>query len=105
MARALCDGVAVDYGRLSPPDWYEGVARSVAARCDGRPWIAVLHSGGGSLAPAIAAASADLAGFIFVDAVLPHPGKSWIETVPGDRPWRGFCRPGTHGSAPTRRRG
>ena len=41
----------------------------------------VAHSGSGALAPAIAARSA-LAGVVFVDALLSHPGKTWFETVP-----------------------
>lgn len=81
---ALPDAIAVDYGGVSGPDWYEGVARRVAGRADGRPWIAVLHSGAGGFAPALATASTDLAGFIFVDAVLPYPGRSNIETAPDD---------------------
>lgn len=83
-ADALPDAIAVDYGGVSGPDWYEGVARRVAGQADGRPWIAVLHSGAGGFAPALATASTDLAGFIFVDAVLPYPGRSNIETAPDD---------------------
>jgi hypothetical protein len=82
MAEILPDAIVVDYGGVSAPDWYEGVARRVAAQSDGRPWIAVLHSGAGGFAPALASASMDLAGFIFVDAVLPYPGRSCLETAP-----------------------
>ncbi len=41
----------------------------------------VAHSGAGALVPAIEARTA-LAGTIFVDALLPHPGRAWFETVP-----------------------
>jgi hypothetical protein len=81
-ADALPDALAVDYGGVSGPDWYEAVARRIGVQADGRPWIAVLHSGAGGFAPALASAAADLAGFIFVDAVLPYPGRSNIETAP-----------------------
>jgi hypothetical protein len=49
---------------------------------DAEPWIAVLHSGAGGFAPALAAASARLEGLIFLDAVLPYPGRSWRDTAP-----------------------
>jgi hypothetical protein len=41
----------------------------------------IAHSNAGALVPAIAARAA-LAGVVFVDAVLPYPGRSWLETVP-----------------------
>ena len=81
-AEILPDAVIVDYGSVSAPDWYEQVAERVVAQIDGRKWIAVLHSGAGGFAPALKCASTSLAGFIFVDAVLPYPGKSCLETVP-----------------------
>lgn len=83
-AAALPGARVVDYGGVSGPDWYEGVAARAAAQADGEPWIAVLHSGAGGFAPAIANASRDLVGFIFVDAVLPYPGRSNLETAPPD---------------------
>ena len=83
-AAALPDAIACDYGGVSAPDWYDGMARRIVAQCDARPWIAVLHSGAGGFAPAIASAAAHLAGVIFVDAILPYPGKSYSETAPAD---------------------
>ena len=82
IARALPDAIAVDYSCVGGPDWYAGVGARVATQADAAPWIAVLHSGAGGFAPAIAAASERLAGFIFVDAVLPFPGRTWLETAP-----------------------
>ena len=82
IARALPDAVAVDYGGVGGPRWYAGVGARVATQADAAPWIAVLHSGAGGFAPAIAAASERLAGFVFVDAVLPYPGRTWLETAP-----------------------
>jgi hypothetical protein len=42
--------------------------------------ILVAHSGAGSLVPAIAERS-EIAGAIFVDALLPHPNRSWFSTI------------------------
>lgn len=80
VADLLPDAIAVDYGGVSGPDWYDGAARRVAAAMGEGPWIAVLHSGAGGLAPALAEAGA--AGLIFVDAVRPHPGRSLREVEP-----------------------
>ena len=74
MAAALPGAVAIDYGGVSGPDWYDGAARRIAAAMGEGPWIAVLHSGAGGFAPALAEAGA--AGLIFADAVRPHPGRS-----------------------------
>jgi hypothetical protein len=74
--------MAADYGGVAGPDWHEGAARRIAAAAGEGPWIAVLHSSAGAFAPALAAASASLAGFLFVDAVLPTPGQSWLDTAP-----------------------
>lgn len=82
LAAVVPGSVVVDYGGVSAPDWYEGVAQRVVRQLDGAPWIAVLHSSAGGFAPALAAASADVAGFVFVDAVLPHPGKSALDIAP-----------------------
>lgn len=82
LAGVLPDAVVADYGGVSGPDWYQGVARRISAFAESRSWIAVLHSGAGGFAPALAAASPDLTGFIHVDAVLPYPGQSCLATAP-----------------------
>ena len=46
------------------------------------PVVLVAHSGGGPLLPALAAVSGEVVGRVLVDALLPHPGRSWSETVP-----------------------
>jgi hypothetical protein len=58
------------------------LAREIAA--PGRePLTLVAHSGAGPLAPAlIEALSVRVAGVVFVDALLPHPGRSWFDTAP-----------------------
>jgi hypothetical protein len=81
-AAALPDAIAADYAPLEGPDWYGTAAGRVAAQAGEGPWIAVLHSGAGALAPALAEAARGLAGFIFADAVLPYPGKTCLETAP-----------------------
>lgn len=82
VAAALPDAVAADHGGVKGPDWYEGVAHRLALQADGRPWIGVLHSGAGGFAPSLARASRDLAGLVFADAILPHPGRSVLENAP-----------------------
>jgi hypothetical protein len=63
-------------------DFYRGLAVGMAAALGEAPSIVVLHSGAGALAPALEAASGSVQGFIFVDAILPHPGRSWFDTAP-----------------------
>ena len=46
------------------------------------PVVLVAHSGGGPQLPALAAATRGVVGMVLVDALLPHPGRSWSETVP-----------------------
>ena len=82
LAAALPGATAVDYGGVSGPDWYEGAAARIAAAMDAGPWIAVLHSGAGGFAPAIAAAARRLQGFVFLDAGLPYPGASIHSIAP-----------------------
>ena len=82
MAGQLPGALAIDYGGVSGPDWYAGAAARIAAQARGDRWIAVLHSGAGGFAPALATAAPDIAGLIFVDAVLPYPGHSWLDTAP-----------------------
>ncbi|MFN9848374.1 MAG: alpha/beta hydrolase [Alphaproteobacteria bacterium] len=63
-------------------DFYRSLALGMAAELGDTPTIAVLHSGAGAMAPALEAASGAVQGFIFVDAILPHPGRSWFDTAP-----------------------
>ena len=46
------------------------------------PIVLVAHSGGGPHLPALAAARGGALGMVLVDALLPHPGRSWAQTVP-----------------------
>jgi hypothetical protein len=82
LERLLPDAIVVDYGGVSAPDWYDGVADRIVRQVDDQPWIAVLHSSAGGFAPSLAAASTRLEGFVFVDSILPHPGRSALANAP-----------------------
>lgn len=46
------------------------------------PVVLVVHSGAGSLAASVvAAAKGGVSQVIFIDAILPHPGRTWFETA------------------------
>jgi hypothetical protein len=100
--------------RLSGVDgaYYPTLAQGMAAAIDAggaQPVVLVAHSAAGELAPALAQAlGAPLAGVVFLDAVLPHPGRSWLDGAPADTrqalragaqmgqlpPWDGWWPPG-----------
>lgn len=66
---------------------YQRLTRAAAAQIDDRagrePFALVVHSGAGALAPAVVRQCEALCrAVLFVDALLPHPGKSWMETIP-----------------------
>jgi hypothetical protein len=46
------------------------------------PVVLVAHSGGGPRLPALAQRRPGVIGMVLVDALLPHPGRSWAQTVP-----------------------
>ena len=46
------------------------------------PVVLVGHSGAGPHLPALAARTTGARGMVLVDALLPHPGRSWAQTVP-----------------------
>ncbi|HTX26308.1 MAG TPA: alpha/beta fold hydrolase [Streptosporangiaceae bacterium] len=58
----------------------EVIARSAA----GPPVILIGHSGAGTLLAAAGAIAGQVLGYVFVDALLPIPGQSWMETAPDD---------------------
>lgn len=66
--------------------FYAGLADGLAAKLGSAgPLVLVAHSGAGALAPALAERlTGRVAGMIFVDAILPHPGRSWFDTAPAD---------------------
>src|SRR5580658_5963210 len=60
------------------PRQAEVIARSASAQ----PAILIGHSGAGPLLAAAGAILGQVRGYIFIDAGLPAPGRSWMETVP-----------------------
>jgi pimeloyl-ACP methyl ester carboxylesterase len=65
--------------------YYPKYAMAAAAAVDGGvdPIVLVGHSAAGALLPAVAGAVGDRTkGAVFVDAMLPQPGRSWFETAP-----------------------
>lgn len=73
-------------GTLSAgPPYYPTVAAAAAAAVDDDigPVVVIGHSAAGALLPAIAeAVGARIRGAVFVDAMLPQPGRSWFDTAP-----------------------
>jgi hypothetical protein len=74
-----------------PAPYYPKLAAAVADDIDrgrdagGSGVVLVGHSGAGALLPAIADASAaTVVGLVFVDALLPNPGRSWFDEAPAD---------------------
>ena len=67
------------------PRYYPKYARAAAAAVDDGPdpVVVVGHSAAGALLPAIAeAVGGRTSGAVFVDAMLPQPGRSWFDTAP-----------------------
>jgi hypothetical protein len=57
-------------------------AEVIARSTSGRPAILIGHSGAGPLLAAAGALAGQVRGYLFVDAGLPIPGQTWMETVP-----------------------
>jgi pimeloyl-ACP methyl ester carboxylesterase len=67
--------------------FYPKIARAIANDAERLQGDVVLvgHSGAGALLPVIANRIGQrVRGLLFVDAMLPHPGKAWLDTVPPD---------------------
>jgi hypothetical protein len=67
-------------------DFYAALADGLAAQLGGdRPRVLVAHSGAGALVPTLAGRLATpVVGTVLVDAILPHPGRSWLDTAPAE---------------------
>jgi hypothetical protein len=66
------------YGALA-----DGAAAAVAPSTD--KLVLVAHSGAGALVPALVdRLGGRVAGVIFADSILPHPGRSWFDTAPAE---------------------
>ncbi len=66
-----------------PPYWSRQVGVIAASSAGERP-ILVAHSGAGPLLAAAGAALESASGYLFVDAGLPVPGRSWVESAPAE---------------------
>ena len=61
---------------------YESIAERISALA-GDGAVLVAHSGAGALVPSVQdAAGSRVKSVIFVDALMPHPGRSWFDTLP-----------------------
>jgi hypothetical protein len=70
------------------PPYYRKFAEAAAGSVTGpdreAPVVLVGHSGAGPLLPAVAEVlDGRVPAAVFVDALLPHPGRSWFDTAPG----------------------
>jgi pimeloyl-ACP methyl ester carboxylesterase len=78
--------VLTDSGETPPPYWQQhavSMQQALASIPPERPLVLVGHSGAGSLLPVLAqAARHPVTAYLFVDAVLPHPGKTQLEEMP-----------------------
>ncbi|WP_374570157.1 hypothetical protein [Phenylobacterium sp.] len=64
-------------------DYYPALGEAAARAAGAAGDVLVAHSGAGAAVPAaLAAAQGRFAQVVFVDAILPHPGKSWFDTAP-----------------------
>lgn len=67
------------------PPYIPRQAETIARATAGRPAVLIGHSGAGPLLPlAGALAGITVQGYVFVDAGLPIPGQSWMDTVPAE---------------------
>jgi hypothetical protein len=66
------------------PPYCSRQAEVIARGAAGQPAILIGHSGAGPLLAAAGAIVGAVQGYVFVDAGLPIPGKTWLETVPSD---------------------
>jgi hypothetical protein len=93
VATELAGGdLAEGYGEVRVPDLTGTVAAGppyclrqaevIARSAGGQPAILIGHSGAGPLLAAAGALIDQVRGYIFVDAGLPIPGRSWMETAP-----------------------
>ena len=78
--------VLTDSGEAPPPYWQQhavSMQQAFVSIPPERPLVLVGHSGAGSLLPVFAqAARRPVTAYLFVDAVLPHPGKTQLEEMP-----------------------
>ena len=64
------------------PPWCSRQAELVARAAAGRPAVLVGHSRAGPILAAAGALIPQVRGYVFVDARLPFPGQTWMDTAP-----------------------
>jgi hypothetical protein len=64
------------------PPYCPRQAEVIAFSAESRPAILIGHSGAGPLLATAGALTGQARGYVFVDAGLPIPGRSWMDTVP-----------------------
>jgi len=78
--------VLTDSGETPPPYWQQhavSMQQALVSIPPERPLVLVGHSGAGSLLPVLAqTARHPVKAYLFVDAGLPHPGKTQLEEMP-----------------------
>jgi hypothetical protein len=57
-------------------------AEVIARGASGQPVVLIGHSGAGPLLAAAGALAGTVRGYVYVDAGLPIPGQTWMDTVP-----------------------
>jgi len=67
---------------VAGPPYCSRQAEVIARGSSGQPAILIGHSGAGPLLAAAGAIIDQVQGYLFVDAGLPTPGRSWMDTVP-----------------------
>jgi hypothetical protein len=80
--RALTPAAALRGPAPYYPKLIEAAAGALTGGDASRNVFLVAHSGAGGFLPSIAdAARCEIAGLMYVDALLPHPGRSWFDTA------------------------
>jgi hypothetical protein len=69
---------------LAGPPYCLRQAEVIARSASGQPAILIGHSGAGPLLAAAGALTGQVRGYLFVDAGLPIPGQTWMDTVPAE---------------------
>ena len=64
------------------PPYVSRQAEVIARAAAGQPAVLIGHSGSGPLLALAGALAGQARGYVFVDAGLPIPGQSWLETAP-----------------------
>jgi hypothetical protein len=69
---------------MAGPPYCSRQAEVIARGASGQPALLIGHSGAGPLLAAAGGLIGQVRGYLFVDAGLPIPGQTWMDTVPPD---------------------